>query len=133
MTTYVVCRRFQMKSLSRRHSHTGGGSTPLGLAEMEVNVVHTLITIDLVSYTTYTCQIPLSQNTPPLNDMESHLEKQIAKAEGCLDQLSEYEKMRLENMKERQALLEQLDIDQKKKETAEERQKNLIFTLERRG
>ena len=64
---------------------------------------------------------------------ESYLEEQIVKAEACLDQLSEYEKMRLENMKERQALLEQLDIDQKKKETAEERQKNLIFTLERRG
>ena len=59
---------------------------------------------------------------------ESHLEKQIAKAEGCLDQLSEYEKVRLENMKERQALLEQLDIDQKK-EIAEERQKSMIFTL----
>ena len=59
---------------------------------------------------------------------ESHLEKQIAKAEGCLDQLSEYEKVRLENMKERQALLEQLDIDQKK-EIAEERQKSIIFTL----
>ena len=64
---------------------------------------------------------------------ESHLEEQILKAEACLDQLSEYEKMKLENMKERQALLEQLDIDQEKKETAEERQKNLIFTLERRG
>ena len=61
--------------------------------------------------------------------MESHLEKQIAKAEGCLDQLSEYEKMRLENMKERQVLLEQLDIDQEKKEIAEERQKSMIFTL----
>ena len=54
--------------------------------------------------------------------MESHLEKQIAKAEGCLDQLSEYEK------KERQVLLEQLDIDQEKKEIAEERQKSMIFT-----
>ena len=60
---------------------------------------------------------------------ESHLEKQIAQAEGCLDQLSEYEKMRLENMKERQALLEQLDIDQEKKEIAEERQKSMIFTF----
>ena len=56
------------------------------------------------------------------------MEKQIAKAEGCLDQLSEYEKMRLENMKERQVLLEQLDIDQEKKEIAEERQKSMIFT-----
>ena len=54
--------------------------------------------------------------------MESHLEKQIAKAESCLDQLSEYEK------KERQVLLEQLDIDQEKKEIAEERQKSMIFT-----
>ena len=59
---------------------------------------------------------------------ESHLEKQIAQAEGCLDQLSEYEKMRLENMKERQALLEELDIDQEKKEIAVERQKSMIFT-----
>ena len=32
-------------------------------------------------------------------------------------------------MKERQALLEQLDIDQEKKEVAEERQKSMIFTL----
>ena len=37
---------------------------------------------------------------------ESHLEKQIAQAERNQDQLSAYEKMRLENMKERQALLE---------------------------
>ena len=59
---------------------------------------------------------------------ESHLEKQIAQAEGCLDQLSEYEKMRLQNMKERQALLEQLEIGQDKKEIAEERQKSMIFT-----
>ena len=46
-----------------------------------------------------------------------------------MDELSAYEKMRLENMKERQALLEQLDIDQEKKEIAEERQKSMIFTL----
>ena len=58
---------------------------------------------------------------------ESHLEKQIAQAEGRMDELSAYEKMRLENMKERQALLEQLDIDQEKKEIAEERQKSMIF------
>ena len=58
---------------------------------------------------------------------ESHLEKQIAQAERNLDQLSAYEKMRLENMKERQALLEQLDIDQERKEIAEERQKSMIF------
>ena len=59
---------------------------------------------------------------------ESHLEKQIAQAESCMNQLSDYEKMRLENMKERQALLEQLDIDQEKKEIAEERQRSMIFT-----
>ena len=58
---------------------------------------------------------------------ESHLEKQIAQAEGRMDELSAYEKMRLENMKERQALLEQLDMDQEKKEIAEERQKSMIF------
>ena len=58
---------------------------------------------------------------------ESHLEKQIAQAERNLDHLSAYEKMRLENMKERQALLEQLDIDQERKEIAEERQKSMIF------
>ena len=58
---------------------------------------------------------------------ESHLEKQIAQAEVRMNELSEYEKMRLENMKERQALLEQLDIDQEKKEIAEERQKSMIF------
>merc|ERR1719370_2838689 len=60
---------------------------------------------------------------------ESHLEKQIAQAERRKDELSPYEKMRLENMKERQALLEQLDIDQEKKEIAEERQKSMIFTF----
>ena len=59
---------------------------------------------------------------------ESHLEKQIAQAESCMNQLSDYEKMRLENMKERQALLEQLDMDQEKKEIAEERQRSMIFT-----
>ena len=58
---------------------------------------------------------------------ESHLEKQIAQAEGRMDELSAYEKMRLQNMKERQALLKQLDIDQEKKEIAEERQKSMIF------
>ena len=59
---------------------------------------------------------------------ESTLEKQIAQAEKRMGELSEYEKMRLENMKERQALLEQLDIDQERKEIAEERQKSMIFT-----
>jgi len=59
---------------------------------------------------------------------ESHLEKQIAKAESCLEQLSAYEKMRLENMRERQALLEELDFDKERKEIAEERQKSMIFT-----
>ena len=59
---------------------------------------------------------------------ESVLEQQIAQAEKRVGEMSEYEKMRLENMKERQALLEQLDFDQERKEIAEERQKSMIFT-----
>ena len=42
---------------------------------------------------------------------ESELEKQIKEAEQRVEELSDYEKVRLENMKERQALLEQLDMD----------------------
>ena len=42
---------------------------------------------------------------------ESHLEQQIKEAEQRAEVLSDYERMRLENMRERQALLEELDMD----------------------
>ena len=59
---------------------------------------------------------------------ESELEKQIKEAEQRVEELSDYEKVRLENMKERQALLEQLDMDKEWKEIAEEKQKSMVFT-----
>merc|ERR1719319_298460 len=59
---------------------------------------------------------------------ESQLEMQIALAERQQEHLSEYEKMRLSNMKERQELLERLQFDKEKKEMLEERQKAMIFT-----
>ena len=59
---------------------------------------------------------------------ESHLEQQIKEAEQRAEVLSDYERMRLENMRERQALLEELDIDKERKEIAEEKQRGMIFT-----
>merc|ERR1719319_1106365 len=59
---------------------------------------------------------------------ESQLEMQIALAERQQGNLSDYEKMRLSNMKERQELLERLQFDKEKKEIMEERQKAKIFT-----
>ena len=59
---------------------------------------------------------------------ESQLEKQITLAERQQENLSDYEKMRLSNMKERQELLERLQFDKEKKEMLEERQKAMIFT-----
>ena len=59
---------------------------------------------------------------------ESHLEKQIKEAEQRAEVLSDYERMRLENMRERQALLEELDMDKERKEIAEEKQRGMIFT-----
>ena len=59
---------------------------------------------------------------------ESELEKRIKEAEQRVEELSDYEKVRLENMKERQALLEQLDMDKEWKEIAEEKQKSMVFT-----
>merc|ERR1719153_2188696 len=59
---------------------------------------------------------------------ESHLETQIKEAEQRAEVLSDYERMRLENMRERQALLEELDIDKERKEIAEEKQRVMIFT-----
>ena len=47
---------------------------------------------------------------------ESHLEQQIKEAEQRAEVLSDYERMRLENMRERQALLEELDMDKERKE-----------------
>ena len=38
-------------------------------------------------------------------------EKQIKEVEQRVEELSDYEKVRLKNMKERQALLEELDMD----------------------
>merc|ERR1719319_1385596 len=59
---------------------------------------------------------------------ESQLEMQIALAERQQGNLSDYEKMRLSNMKERLELLERLQFDKEKKEMLEERQKARIFT-----
>ena len=59
---------------------------------------------------------------------ESHLEQQIKEAEQRAEVLSDYERMRLENMRERQALLEELDMDKERKEIAEEKQRGMIFT-----
>ena len=59
---------------------------------------------------------------------ETQLEKQIAEAEKQEEQLSNYEKMRLSNMKERQSLLEELDFDNEKKEIFDARKKSMIFT-----
>jgi len=47
---------------------------------------------------------------------KSQLEIQIEMAEKSLEELSEYEKMRLKNMKERQELLNILDVDKEKRE-----------------
>ena len=47
---------------------------------------------------------------------KSQLEMQIEIAEKNIDSLSEYEKVRLKNMKERQAMLESLDFDKDKHE-----------------
>merc|ERR1719477_276380 len=59
---------------------------------------------------------------------ESHLEQQIKEAEQRAEVLSDYERMRLENMRERQALLEELNMDKERKEIAEEKQRGMIFT-----
>ena len=59
---------------------------------------------------------------------ESDLEKQIALAERVgRENLSDYERMRLNNMKERQGLLEQLDFDTEKKAIADARKEMMIF------
>ena len=59
---------------------------------------------------------------------ETQLEKQIALAEKQEDTLSDYEMMRLDNMRERQTVLEQLDIHKEKKAIAEHNKKLAIFT-----
>ena len=47
---------------------------------------------------------------------QTELEDKIEMAEKKLSSLSDYENMRLRNIKERQALLENLDFDRKKRE-----------------
>ena len=57
----------------------------------------------------YNAMIERSDNKP------TQLDKQIRHAESNFGSLSEYEKMRLDNLIERKALLEELDIAQDKK------------------